>query len=120
MARLDRPDKHWKYNPGDVDERELWPRYMEAYQIAIDRTSTDIAPWYVVPADHKWYARLAVQHLLLDALTAFDQDWPPPTSTSRVAEGPPRRHPRSPPATRARLTERLEGRPRRPLRRAGR
>ena len=76
MARLDRPDKHWKFNPGDIDERELWPAYMEAYQIAITRTSTDSAPWYVVPADRKWYARLAVQHLLLDALTAFDQQWP--------------------------------------------
>ena len=76
MERLDRPEKHWKFNPSDIDERELWPLYQEAYQVAITRTSTGIAPWYVIPADHKWYARLAVQQLLLDALTAFDQHWP--------------------------------------------
>jgi PPK2 family polyphosphate:nucleotide phosphotransferase len=76
MARLDRPKKHWKFHPSDVDERELWPLYQEAYQVAITRTSTDAAPWYVIPADHKWYARLAVQHLLLDALRSFDLHWP--------------------------------------------
>ncbi|MCK6080173.1 polyphosphate kinase 2 family protein [Microbacterium sp. EYE_5] len=74
--RLERPDKHWKYNPGDVDERELWPAYMEAYQAAFDRTSTDEAPWYVVPANHKWYARLAVQALLIDVLERIDPQWP--------------------------------------------
>lgn len=74
--RLDRPDKHWKYNPGDVDERELWDDYMEAYQVAIERTSTPIAPWHVVPADRKWYARLAVQQLLIDALADIDPQWP--------------------------------------------
>ena len=75
-ARLDDPAKHWKYNPGDVDERRLWPKYMEAYEIALRRTTTDAAPWYVVPADHKWYARLAVQQLLLDALRGLGQEWP--------------------------------------------
>jgi PPK2 family polyphosphate:nucleotide phosphotransferase len=77
--RLDRPDKHWKYNPGDVDERLLWPRYMEAFQTVFDRTSTDAAPWYVVPANAKWYARLAVQALLLDALEDIDPQWPAAT-----------------------------------------
>jgi PPK2 family polyphosphate:nucleotide phosphotransferase len=74
--RLDRPDKYWKYNPGDVDERMLWPQYMEAYQAVFDRTSTETAPWYVVPADHKWYARLAVQELLLAVLEGIDPQWP--------------------------------------------
>ncbi len=74
--RLDRPDKHWKYNPGDVDERELWPQYMDAYQTVFERTSTPNAPWYVVPADAKWYAHLAVQALLLDALEEIDPQWP--------------------------------------------
>jgi PPK2 family polyphosphate:nucleotide phosphotransferase len=74
--RLERADKHWKYNPGDVDERLLWDAYQEAYQVAIERTSTDEAPWHVVPADHKWYARLAVQQLLLDALESIDPQWP--------------------------------------------
>ena len=76
MERLDRPDKHWKYNPGDVDERMLWPAYMEAYQTVFDRTSTDAAPWHVVPANRKWYARLAVQELLLAALQDIDPQWP--------------------------------------------
>lgn len=74
--RLDRPDKHWKYNPGDIDERELWPEYQKAYQIALERTSTDAAPWFVVPADHKWYARIAVQRLLYDTLLRLDPQWP--------------------------------------------
>jgi PPK2 family polyphosphate:nucleotide phosphotransferase len=74
--RLERPEKNWKYNPGDVDERALWPAYQEAYQIALARTSTADAPWFVVPADHKWYARLAVQRLLLDALRALRPEWP--------------------------------------------
>ena len=75
-ARLDDPSKHWKFNPGDLDDRALWPDFMQAYQIAIARTTTDAAPWYVVPADHKWYARLAVQQLLIGALRRLKQDWP--------------------------------------------
>lgn len=74
--RLDRPDKYWKYNPGDVDERLLWPDYMDAYQVVFDRTSTEAAPWFVVPANRKWYARLAVQRLLLDVLKDIDPQWP--------------------------------------------
>jgi PPK2 family polyphosphate:nucleotide phosphotransferase len=77
MERLERPDKHWKYNPGDVDERQLWPAYMDGYQRVFDRTSTDEAPWFVVPANAKWYARLAVQALMLDALERIDPQWPP-------------------------------------------
>ena len=74
--RLDRPDKHWKYNPGDVDERARWPKYMDAYQVVFERTSTDYAPWYVIPANRKWYARLAVQALLLETLEQIDPQWP--------------------------------------------
>ncbi|GAA5153543.1 hypothetical protein GCM10025768_23350 [Microbacterium pseudoresistens] len=76
MERLERPDKHWKYNPGDVDERLLWDDYMAAYETVFERTSTDAAPWYVVPANRKWYARLAVQELLLGALQGIDPQWP--------------------------------------------
>ena len=75
--RLDRPEKHWKYNPGDIDERLHWDAYQEAYQVALTRCTTDEAPWHVVPADRKWYARWAVQQLLVDALTAIDPQWPP-------------------------------------------
>ena len=74
--RLADPDKNWKYNPGDLDERAFWPAYMEAYEIAINRTSPDSAPWHIVPADHKWFARLAVQRLLLTALRSLDLQWP--------------------------------------------
>jgi polyphosphate kinase 2 (PPK2 family) len=79
QERLDRPDKYWKYNPADVTERGFWNEYQEAYQIAITRTSTDAAPWYVVPADRKWYARIAVQRLLDGALEGFDLTWPLPS-----------------------------------------
>ncbi len=76
--RLDRPDKFWKYNPGDLDERKLWPAYQEAYQLVLDRTSTDHAPWYVVPCNKKWYSRLAVTELLIEALKDMNLSWPPP------------------------------------------
>jgi PPK2 family polyphosphate:nucleotide phosphotransferase len=76
--RLERPEKQWKYTPGDVDERLLWDSYQDAYQIVFDRTSTAYAPWYVVPADRKWFARLAVQHLLIHALEELELDWPEP------------------------------------------
>ncbi|MCP2290312.1 polyphosphate kinase 2 family protein [Nocardia amikacinitolerans] len=75
--RLERPDKYWKFNPSDIDERAYWPAYHAAYQDMLDRTSTADAPWYVLPADHKWYARLAVTELLIDALEKLKLDWPP-------------------------------------------
>lgn len=75
--RLDRPDKHWKYNPSDIDVRLKLPEYLAAYQEVLDRTSTDVAPWYVVPADRKWYSRLAVTELLAGALRSLDLGWPP-------------------------------------------
>lgn len=74
--RLERPEKHWKFNPGDLDERAHWGDYQEAYQAAISRCSTDVAPWFVVPADRKWYARLAVTNLVLEHLEALDLQWP--------------------------------------------
>lgn len=76
--RLSRPDKYWKYNPGDINERKLWPYYQEAYQAVLDRTSTDYAPWYVVPCDRKWYSRLAVTELMIEALKNLNLSWPPP------------------------------------------
>ena len=76
MERLERPDKHWKFNPGDIDERQHWDAYQEAYQAVISRCSTEIAPWYVVPADRKWYARLAVMNLLDEHLSELGLQWP--------------------------------------------
>ena len=77
LARLDDPSKHWKYNPGDVDERAHWPRYREAYEIALERTNTEHAPWHVIPSDKKWFRNLAIGGLLHDALRAIDPQWPP-------------------------------------------
>ncbi|MDR7385296.1 PPK2 family polyphosphate kinase [Promicromonospora iranensis] len=77
--RLERPDKHWKYDPGDIDVRSKLPEYLVAYQEMLDRTSTAVAPWYVVPANRKWYARLAVTELLTDALRSLDLGWPAAT-----------------------------------------
>lgn len=76
LERLERPEKHWKFNPGDIDERELWDEYMQAYEIALTRTSTDAAPWYCVPANHKWYARMVIKRLLLETLRSLELDWP--------------------------------------------
>ncbi|MDN4482109.1 polyphosphate kinase 2 family protein [Demequina lignilytica] len=76
--RLERPEKFWKYNPSDLDARERWDDYMHAYQDVFDHTSTPSAPWHVIPADRKWYARLAVTQLLVDTLTDMNPSWPPP------------------------------------------
>jgi PPK2 family polyphosphate:nucleotide phosphotransferase len=75
-ARLENPEKHWKFNPGDIDERELWPAYREAYEIALERTNTEHAPWHVIPADRKWFRNLAVGSLLHETLTGLDPQWP--------------------------------------------
>lgn len=74
--RLERPEKHWKYNPGDIDARVEWPEYRRVYAEAIRATSTEHAPWHLVPADRKWFARLAVGELLLEALRGLELAWP--------------------------------------------
>ena len=74
--RLDRPDKYWKYNPGDIDERAHWDAYLEAYQDIFELTDKDSAPWFVIPANRKWFARLAVCELLTTTLAGLALDWP--------------------------------------------
>lgn len=76
LARLDDPAKHWKYSRGDLTERAFWEDYMSAYQAAIDNTNSDAAPWHVVPANKKWFARIAVQQLVLGAMTDLQLEWP--------------------------------------------
>jgi PPK2 family polyphosphate:nucleotide phosphotransferase len=76
LARLEDPAKHWKFNPGDVDERERWPAYRSAYEIALERTNTEHAPWHVIPADRKWYRDLAIARLLLEVLRGMKLEWP--------------------------------------------
>jgi PPK2 family polyphosphate:nucleotide phosphotransferase len=77
LARLDNADKYWKFNPGDIDERKRWGDYRTAYEIALEHTNTQIAPWYVVPSDKKWYRNLVIGRLLLEHLRAMDLRWPP-------------------------------------------
>jgi PPK2 family polyphosphate:nucleotide phosphotransferase len=76
LARLDNPAKHWKFNPHDVDDGLLWEDFMEAYNHALARCSTDAAPWHIVPADRKWHRNIAVTRLLLEHLEAMDLHWP--------------------------------------------
>jgi len=76
LDRLDEPAKRWKFSMGDVAERELWDRYMEAYEDMIRHTSTDEAPWYVIPADNKWFARLMVAGALVDTMERLDLEFP--------------------------------------------
>lgn len=78
LDRLNDPHKYWKYNPGDVDERQLWADYQRAYEIALERCNTPQAPWYLIPSDKKWYRNLAIAHLLKEALESLDLDWPAP------------------------------------------
>ena len=76
MERLERPDKHWKFNPGDLDTRSKWPAFQAAYADVFRLTSTEDAPWYVVPADKKWYSRLAITEILTRTLEELDPQWP--------------------------------------------
>jgi PPK2 family polyphosphate:nucleotide phosphotransferase len=76
LARLDDPTKHWKYNPGDLDVYGLWDDYLEAYGDVLGRLNPDHAPWYVIPADRKWYRNWAVTKLLIESLDRMGLEWP--------------------------------------------
>ena len=78
LKRLDDPTKYWKIDPSDIDERQHWNAYQLAYEVALQRTSTPVAPWYVVPADRKWYRNWALSELLLETLQGMDLRWPGP------------------------------------------
>ena len=79
LARLAEPDKHWKYRPGDVDDRLLWPDFMEAYRVALARCSTDHAPWYVIPADRKWHRDWLLAQLVAETLREMNPQYPATT-----------------------------------------
>jgi PPK2 family polyphosphate:nucleotide phosphotransferase len=79
LARLDDPAKRWKYNPGDVDVRGRWADYRAAYTAALQETDADSAPWYIVPADRKWYRNWAVSALLAETLEELAPQYPPPS-----------------------------------------
>jgi PPK2 family polyphosphate:nucleotide phosphotransferase len=76
LARLDEEDKLWKYNPGDLDARAKWPAYQQAYTDALRDTDTDVAPWYVIPADRKWYRDWAIASILVETLQEMDPRYP--------------------------------------------
>jgi PPK2 family polyphosphate:nucleotide phosphotransferase len=76
LARLDEPAKNWKFAAADVDERARWDDYMKAYEQALSKTSTNDAPWFIVPADHKWFTRLAIARLVVEALESLDLAFP--------------------------------------------
>jgi len=76
LARVDEPAKRWKFSMTDIAERELWPEYMDAYEDMIRATSREEAPWYVVPADHKWFARLVVAAAMIETLEKLDLEYP--------------------------------------------
>jgi PPK2 family polyphosphate:nucleotide phosphotransferase len=76
LERLQDPSKHWKFNPGDLEERKLWPQYIEAFEDALSHTSSPEAPWYVIPADDKWYARAAVADIIAAHLESLDLEFP--------------------------------------------
>jgi PPK2 family polyphosphate:nucleotide phosphotransferase len=78
LARLEDPTKHWKYRPGDLEDRALWDDFMRAYEDAIERCSSEAAPWYVVPADRKWYRNWAISRLLIERLEQLGLGWPAP------------------------------------------
>ena len=76
ISRIETPKKNWKFSSSDIDERAYWDDYMDAYEKCITRTARKNAPWYVVPADHKWYARLVISRIVLDELKNMDPQWP--------------------------------------------
>ena len=78
LARLEDPDKHWKFNPGDLDDRGRWPAFMAAYEDAIAHCHTDESPWYIVPADRKWYRNWAIERLVVETLEEMDPRYPRP------------------------------------------
>src|SRR6266567_5993620 len=76
LARLDEPEKNWKFSAGDIHERQCWDDYQKAYEEMIGNTSTEQAPWYVVPADNKWFTRLVISSVVVDALESLDLAYP--------------------------------------------
>jgi PPK2 family polyphosphate:nucleotide phosphotransferase len=85
LARIDEEDKNWKLSPNDAKERAHWDDYMRAYEDVFTNTSTEAAPWYIVPADHKWFTRLAVANIVGQRLEALGLEYPKVTQTQKEA-----------------------------------
>jgi PPK2 family polyphosphate:nucleotide phosphotransferase len=86
--RLEKPDKAWKFRPSDMEERKKWPEYMEAFEKAIEHTSTAEAPWYIVPGENKWYRYLVVSEIILQALKDMSPELPKPNFDIKIAMNP--------------------------------
>jgi polyphosphate kinase 2 (PPK2 family) len=84
LARIDEQDKNWKFSVNDARERAFWDDYMRAYEDVFSNTSTDVAPWYIVPADNKWFTRLAVAAIVYDALEKLDLEYPKVTEAKKA------------------------------------
>jgi PPK2 family polyphosphate:nucleotide phosphotransferase len=78
QARIDDPEKNWKFDSGDLKQRALWDEYMTAFEVAMAETSTEHAPWYVIPADNKWYRNLVISQIMVDTLEGLHMEYPPP------------------------------------------
>lgn len=85
LERIEIPEKNWKFSESDLKERALWEDYMEAFNTAINETATSVAPWYVIPADQKWYTRYLVSEIMLDALKKIDPQYPEVSEEMRAA-----------------------------------
>lgn len=83
LKRVNNPDKHWKFSAGDLKERALWNRYMQAYEDMVRHTASEAAPWYVVPADHKWFTRIVVASAIIETLASLKVDYPKISATKR-------------------------------------
>ena len=79
LRRIDNPEKNWKFNAGDLDERKLWKKYLHAYEACLQATSTGDSPWYIIPADDKSNARLIISHAIVDTLCGLKMSFPEPT-----------------------------------------
>jgi PPK2 family polyphosphate:nucleotide phosphotransferase len=84
LDRIEQPDKNWKFSAGDAKERALWDEYMHAYTEAIEATSTNKAPWYIIPADKKWFTRLAVSEIIVEKLESLDMKYPEVTEDQKA------------------------------------
>jgi len=76
QARLDEPDKNWKFNVGDLEERKLWPDYQKAYEDVLSKTSTEYAPWYIIPSNRKWYRNLLIGQIIVETLKEMKMELP--------------------------------------------
>lgn len=92
LDRINEPDKNWKFSSGDLPERALWDQYMKAYEEAINETSKECAPWFVLPADHKWFTRIAAIQIIIDALEKMNLKFPTLSEKETAALADAKKH----------------------------